>query len=112
VPDSCRETTIVVPVDGRITLVVAFEHGADAPSRLVAEHEGTMRLPGHTPPRTVFERRAAVDLAGRPVVSYEAWRRTDVPADVIVRVPGDRRRWPDHRLRLTDARTLRLDLGE
>jgi hypothetical protein len=112
VPDTCREATVTVPVDGRVTVVVAFEAGAEAPTRLVAEHEGTMRLPGHIPPRTLFERTSSLDLGGRPVVSYEGWRRTDVPADVILRVPGDRRRWPDHRLRLTDARTLKLDLDE
>jgi cytochrome c peroxidase len=112
VPDTCRQVTVVVPIDGRVALVVAFGTGVEAPARLVAEHEGTMRLPGHTPPRTVFDRVAALEVGGRKAVSYEGWLRTDVPPEVVVRVPGDRRAWPDHRLRLTDSRTLKLDLEE
>jgi cytochrome c peroxidase len=112
IPDTCALTTLTVPVDGRVTLVVSFEAGAAAPELLVAEHELTMRLPGHAAPRTVFKRVTVMNLAGREVGSYEGWRRTDRPPEVIVRFPGDKRARPEHRLRLSDERTLKLDLGE
>jgi hypothetical protein len=111
IPDACRETVVVLPVDGRVTLVVAFEVSEPAPSRLVAEHELTMRLPGHAAPRTVLERVAQHEVGGRVVASYAGWLRTEVPAEVILRFPGDGRARAEHRLRLTDARSLKLDLG-
>jgi hypothetical protein len=110
VPDTSAEATVTVPVDGRVTLVVTFEAGAAAPDRLVAEHELTMRLPGHGAPRTHFRRVALLEVGGRAVGSYEGWRRTDLPPEVIVRFPGDRRARPEHRLKLTGERTQRLDL--
>jgi cytochrome c peroxidase len=111
VPDSCPRAVVEVPIDGRIALVVAFEPGTAAPPSLAAEHEGTMRLPGHPAPRTVLHRVSDRDLDGRRVASYEGWLRTDVPPDVIVRIPGDKRARPEHRLKLKDDRTLKLDLG-
>ncbi len=111
IPDTCAQATLTVPVDGRMTLVVSFEGGAAAPELLVAEHELTMRLPGHAAPRTVFKRVTVMNLAGREVGSYEGWLRTDLPSEVIVRFPGDKRARPEHRLKLSDERTLKLDLG-
>ncbi len=111
VPDTCARAVVEVPVDGRVTLVLSLAPGANAPERLVAEHEGTMRLPGHLPPRTVLTRASLHELGGRRLASYEGWLRTDVPPRVIVRVPGDRRADPDHRVTLVAGKTVRLDLG-
>lgn len=112
VPDTCARAVVEVPVDGRVSLVVTYGPGFKPAERLVAEHEGTMRLPGHLPPRTYLNQVGSLALDGRTVVSYEGWRRTDLPADVILRVPGDRRADPEHRLRLVGGRALRLDVGE
>lgn len=112
VPDTARDVVLTVPVDGRVTLAVTYPADAAAPASLVAEHEGTMRLPGHAVPRTLLAAGPTLGLDGRKVVSYEGWRRTDVPAEVIVRIPGDRTAWQEHRLTLSDARTLKLDLDK
>lgn len=112
VPDTCARAVVEVPVDGRVSLVVTYGAGFKPVERLVAEHEGTMRLPGHLPPRTYLNQVGSLALEGRTVVSYEGWRRTDVPADVILRIPGDRRPDPEHRVRLVGGKALRLDVGE
>jgi len=88
VPDCCERADLVVPVSGRAALIVVFPAGATAPEVLVAEHEGTLVLPGHLPPRTRLTRIHVVEAEGEVVARYEGWRRTDVPASVRVRVPG------------------------
>jgi cytochrome c peroxidase len=112
VPDTTPRARIQIPVDGRVTVVVAFESYAPAPERLALEHEGTMRLPGHLAPRTLLKRIAVTPLGAREIASYEGWRRTDVPPEAIVRMPGDGRPRADHRVKLTGEKTLKLDLGE
>ncbi len=111
-PDTLTKATLRVPVDGRVSVLVRFASGLAAPPLLAAEHEGTMRLPGHEPPRTVLRRTESLEpVQGCEVARYEGWKRTDVPPDVIVRVPGDVRPRADCRLRLTSARVLRLFVG-
>jgi cytochrome c peroxidase len=111
IPDACREAVVSVPVDGRVTLMVLFAQGEPAPPRLVAEHELTMRLPGHAAPRTLLERVSEHVLGGRAAATYTGWRRTDVPPSVILRLPGDGRGRAEHRLTLDAVRTQKLDLG-
>jgi cytochrome c peroxidase len=111
VPDTCVEADIRVPVDGRTRLVVAFPEAVKAPDRLLAQHEGVMRLPGHDAPRTVFVLSGSMRAAGRDVAVYEAWLRTDVPPTVVLRLPGDGRPRPEHRLVLKPRKAARLDLG-
>jgi hypothetical protein len=111
-PDTLTTATLRVPVSGRVQVLVRFASGLAAPPLLAAEHEGTMRLPGHEAPRTVLRRTENLEpVDGCEVARYEGWKRTDVPPDVIVRVPGDLRPQVDHRLRLTSGRVLRLFVG-
>ncbi len=88
VPDTCRKATIVVPVRGRAVVTVKLPLGLPVPATLVAEHQGTVVLPGHTPPRTRLERGVVLEAAGSQIARFEGWMRTDVPARVSIRIPG------------------------
>lgn len=109
VPDTCAEATLVVPVDGRWSLAVTFAAGVGAPERLVAEHPLEVRWPGLGLPRTLLVR------VGRPVATeghdtalYEGWRRSDLPPDVRVHLPGDED-GEGRPVRIVSQRTVRLD---
>ncbi len=88
VPDTCRKAEIVVPVDGKTEVVVVLPKGRVAPMSIVAEHDGTVVLPGHEKPRTILHRTHVVKMARGIAVRYEGWFRTDVPPHVRLRVPG------------------------
>ncbi len=88
VPDTCRKARVRVPVRGKTSVVVRYPPGAQAPDVLVAVHQGTVVLPGHEAPRTRLERTHTLVSGDVRLVRYEGWLRTDVPADVWLRVPG------------------------
>ncbi len=92
VPDTCRNSEITVPVRGRVRFTAIFDAASDAPETLIVEHQGTRVFEGHEPPRTRFARNPGVQTGGLYVATYEGWMRTDVPALVQVRAPGDVRR--------------------
>ena len=91
VPDTCEETKVVVPVNGRIRFVLTVEEGAVAPATLRLEHQGTFVLPGHAAPSTRLDlvRGPASGAAGLAI--YEGWRRTDVPSTVRCPLPDGSR---------------------
>ena len=106
VPDSCRKADIVVPVSGHVELFVMFPKGTAVPNELAAEHLGALVLPGHPAPRTRFVRQQTMPMKNGVGVRYRAWRRTDVPADVKILVPGVKAA----RATLQSEEIVRLDL--
>lgn len=92
VPDTSASATLVVPVSERRTLTVIWPVGVEPPPELVVEHEGTLVLPGHLPPRSRFALSAQVAGAEQVVARYEGWQRTDVPTAARLRLPGGDRK--------------------
>jgi len=87
VPDTCRSVTIVVPVRGRSSLVVALPPGTTAPEECVAVHETAFVLPGHEAPRTRLRLTHAFEGADGCFARYEGWHRVDVPDEARVFLP-------------------------
>lgn len=108
VPDTCARLDVRVPVDGRVRLLVTFAAGAEAPERLVAEHENPHRLPGDPFPSTLFERIRVTPLGERQAVLYEGWRRTDVAPRITLRLPEGKAKVDLAAAKDTDA-TLRVE---
>jgi hypothetical protein len=93
VPDTCRRADVVLPVSGRLALVVTFPAGTPGPSRLVLEHETEMAVPAPLVPRTVVELESSILVGGRTVARYVGWFRTDVSPRARLRPPaGEPRR--------------------
>lgn len=88
VPDTCRKADVVVPIAGRVNIVMALPTEALAPKQILAEHIEAKVLPGHPLPRTLFVRTQDFCGATAQIVRYEGWRRMDVPATVRLRIPG------------------------
>lgn len=89
VPDSCRKAVLRVPVSGRTAVVLHTGAHAHPPATIVAEHLHGNVIPGHAVPRTVLRKTRDVAIGRTRVVRYEGWMRTDVPATVSLRLPGD-----------------------
>jgi len=110
VPDTCRKARVRVPVRGKTAIVVRYPAGVPVPDVLVAVHQGTIVLPGHEAPRTRLERTHVITSGDVRIVRYEGWLRTDVPSDVLLRVPGVRKKTVKAVLSGKDA--LQIDVAK
>lgn len=110
IPDTCRKTSLRVPVKGRVALLVSAPKGAVAPDTLVAEHLWGNAIPGHTAPRTRLQATRRLEVGSAQLVRYEGWMRTDVPARVALRLPGDRAGLNAPELVLRAGEELRVSL--
>jgi cytochrome c peroxidase len=79
VPDTCAAAVVVVPVDGRASLVVTFPKGTSAPETLLASHPESPLLPERRTPTSMLRRRSVETAAdGTQQGTYETAYRTDV----------------------------------
>ncbi len=89
VPDTCRDTTIQVPLVGQMTFVVTFPKDLPAPPVLIAEHPSAPTAPaGQAQARTLFKRGEVVELKDGRVAKYSGWVRSDLPKAVTLKMPG------------------------
>jgi len=109
VPDTCKEARLVVPVDGRVRLVLQAPWRVDAPAELhayaLADESDAFRIgvdfagPVKGPPSgkapqlvrptpLVFVRVAATERPESSVLVYEGWVPTDGSKTVLLRLPG------------------------
>ncbi len=92
VPDSCRSTTVTIPVDGWVRLDLEIHDDVyEAPKRLRALHTDVDLLPGHEEPCTTFELARVAKVGDITVARYRARFRTDVSPDVEIQVPGSKK---------------------
>ncbi len=88
VPDTCRQTTIRVPVAGRMTFEVSFPEGVVVPKTIVGHHSQANTLQGHEAPRTVFTLQGEPTvMKGALVASFEGWARVDAGTGVTLDFP-------------------------
>ena len=64
VPDTCRESVIEVPVNGRVRVLVTMPTGVAAPPTLVAEHVEARIFPDRRRPRTVLRLESVMPVGG------------------------------------------------
>jgi len=111
VPDTCRDATIVVPVQGKVRMLVTMPKGVAAPTAVVAEYVEAKIFPDRRRPRSILRRESSLVVGEKEVAVYTAPFRTDLPPRVSVRLPVPA--WGMERLRATlDPREeYRLDLS-
>jgi hypothetical protein len=78
-------------VKGTVRFALTLPAGKPAPGVLRLEHQDTVVLPGHKAPHTLLVRGAILKAGPRQIVTYEGFRRTDVPARVRLQLPGTNR---------------------
>jgi cytochrome c peroxidase len=88
VPDVCKKATVHLAVKGTVRFALTLPAGKPAPEMLRLEHQDTVVLPGHKAPRTLLVRSAVLAAGPRQIVTYEGFRRTDVPSRVRLQLPG------------------------
>ena len=91
VPDVCEKSTVHLAVKGTVRFALTLPADKPAPEMLRLEHKGTVVLPGHDAPTTLLVRSASLAAGPRKIVTYEGFRRTDVPAQVRLQLPGTNR---------------------
>ena len=91
IPDVCGKSTVHLAVKGTVRFALTLPADKPAPEMLRLEHKGTVVLPGHDAPTTLLVRSAILPAGPRQIVTYEGFRRTDVPAQVRLQLPGTNR---------------------
>ncbi len=99
VPDTCKETLAVMPVEGRVKIIATFPLTSEIPKTLVVHHRSSdfrrVTTDGVQPSLETHLARTGIERKTHGVEAhYEGWVRTDVDKQVLLHVPRARDKTP------------------